>query len=65
MTTTKLRRHHKGRRDNPVAFAEIMSTNGWEDIPLDNITVMAIAEAFKVRDTPKITKKDLNEHIVK
>ena len=34
-------------KNDPVAYAEFMPTNGWEESPQDNFTVLAVSEAFK------------------
>ena len=41
------------------------SSNGWEEIPQDNFTVLAISEAFEIRNSMKIQEEFSNGHIVK
>ena len=47
-------------KNEPVAYAEIISTNGWEEIPQDNFTVLAVSEAFEIRNSVNIKEEDLN-----
>ena len=48
-----------------MAYAEFMSTNGWERIPWDSFAVLAILEAFEIRNSVIIKEEDLNGHTVK
>ena len=49
----------------PVPFADFTSENGWEELQRDNFFILAIAEAFKIKTSAKITDGALHEHIVK
>ena len=51
--------------NNPVAFAEFTSTNCWDDYQIDKFSVMATAEAFKIKSTANLSEYELNGHIVK
>ena len=51
--------------NDPVVIADFTSQNGWEDLQKDNFFILAIAEAFKVKTSAKITDGALNGHIVK
>ena len=52
------------RNNDPVAYAEYMSANGWEEIPQDSFTVLAVSEKFETRNSIKI-KEDLKKLLVK
>ena len=54
-----------GTENDPVAFAEFSSSNGWDDNQIDNFSVMAIAESFEIKNTRTLVEDDLNGHIVK
>ena len=51
--------------NDPVAFAELTSNNGWDEYQIDNFSVMAIAESFEIKNTNLLSENDLNEHVVK
>ena len=51
--------------NDPVAFAEFTSNNGWDDYQIDKFSVMAIAESFEIKNTSTLSENDLNGHIVK
>ena len=50
--------------DEPVAFAEFLSNNGWDEYQNDKLSVMAISEAFEIKNTAHVSEDDLNGHIV-
>ena len=50
---------------DPVAYAEVISTNVWEDIPQNHFTIMANSEAFEMKNSIDVRKEDLNGHMVK
>ena len=50
--------------NDPVAFAELSSSNGWEDYQIDNFSVMAMAESFANKNTRTIAEDNLNGLIV-
>ena len=51
--------------NEPVAFAEFTSKDGWEENHVDSFSVMAISEAFEAKKAVNLSKDDLNGHIVK
>ena len=51
--------------NDPLAFAEFTSRNGWEELQRDNYLMMSISDAFEIKQTAKISEDDLNGHIVK
>ena len=51
--------------NDPVAFAEFTSNNGWDEYQIDIFSVMAIAESFEIKNTNLLSEDDLNGHIVK
>ena len=51
--------------NNPVAFAELTSSNGWDEYQIDNFSVMAIAESFEIKNKNLLSENDLNGHVVK
>ena len=51
--------------NEPVAFAEFTSKDGWEENHVDSFSVMAISEAFEAKNAVNLSKDDLNGHIVK
>ena len=51
--------------NDPVAFAEFSSNNGWNENPIDNFSIMAIAESFEIKNTSTLIEDNLNGHIVK
>ena len=51
--------------NDPVAFAEFSSSNGWDNYQIDNFSVMAIEESFEIKNTRTLVEDDLNGHIVK
>ena len=51
--------------NDPVAFAEFSSRNGWDDYQKDNFSLMAIAESFEIKNTRTLVEDDLNGHILK
>ena len=51
--------------NDPVAYAEFMSANGWEEIPQDNFTVLAISQTTAIQNPMSMQEADLNKHIVK
>ena len=50
---------------DPVAYAEFISTNVWEDISRDKFTIMINLEAYEMKNLIDVRKEDLNGHIVK
>ena len=48
-----------------VAFADFTSKDSWEEYHVDNVSVMAISEAFEVKNTTSLSEDDLNGHIIK
>ena len=48
-----------------MAFAEISSSNDWDDNQIDNFSVMEITESFEIKNTRTLAEEDLNGHIVK
>ena len=53
------------KENDPVAFAEFSSSNGWDNYQIDNFSVMAIEESFEIKNTRILVEDDLNGHIVK
>ena len=51
--------------NDPVAFAEFFSSNGWDDYQIDNFSVMAVAESLEIKNTRTLAEDDLNGYIVK
>ena len=51
--------------NDPVAFAEFKSNNGWDEYQIDKSRVMAIAESFEIKNTIILSEEDKNGHIVK
>ena len=51
--------------NDPVAYAEFMSSNGMGETPQDNFTVLTISEALNIRNSVNIQEEDLKGHIVK
>ena len=51
--------------NDPVAFAEFTSNNGWDEYQIDKFSVMAIAESFEIKNTNLLSENDLNGHVVK
>ena len=47
--------------NDPVAFAELTSTNGWKKFQQDNFSVMAISETIEVKNSVNLVEDDLNE----
>ena len=50
---------------DPVAFTDFTSENGWEEYHIDNFLVMAISEAFEIKQATTLSEDDLNGHIIK
>ena len=50
---------------DPVAFAELTSKNGWDEYKVDNFSVMAISEAFEIKNATNLSDDNLNGHIKK
>ena len=57
--------HQENHNNDPVAFAEFTTRNGWEELQRDNYSMMAISDAFEIKQTAKDSEDDLNGHIVK
>ena len=57
--------HHKNEDNDPVAFADFTSQNGWEELQRDNYSMLSISDAFEIKQTVKISEEGLNGHIVK
>ena len=55
----------QGTELDPVAFADFTSKNGWEDYQVDNFSVMAISEAFEIKQVTNLPEENLNGHIFK
>ena len=55
----------RGTELDPVAFAEFTSKDDWEDYQVDNVSTMAISEAFKIKNTTSWSEDDLNRRINK
>ena len=36
--------------NDPVAFAEFSSSNGWDNYQIDNFSVMAIEESLRIQE---------------
>ena len=53
------------QKNDPVAFAEFSSINGWDKYQIDNFSVTAIAESFEIKNTRTLIEDDLSGHIVK
>ena len=51
--------------NDPVAIAELTSTNGCDDYQIDKFSVMTIAEAFEIKSTANLSEDDLSGHSVK
>ena len=47
-----------------MACLEFMLSKGWEEMPQDNFTVLAISEAFEVRNSIDIEAEDLDGYVV-
>ena len=52
-------------KNDPVAYAEFMSSNGMGETPQDNFTALTISEGLITRNSVNIQEEDLNGHIVK
>ena len=50
------------KENDPVAFAKFISSNGWDEYQIDNISVMAIAESFEIKITNLLSENDLYGH---
>ena len=48
---------------DPVAFAELTSKNDWDEYKVDNFSVMAISEAFEIKNATNLSDDNLNGHI--
>ena len=48
-----------------VAFAELLSKDGWDEYQTDKFSVMAISEAFEIMNTASLKEDDLIGQIVK
>ena len=57
--------HQENDDNDPVAYAEFTSRNGWEELQRENYSIMSISDAFEIKQTAKISEDDLNGHIVK
>ena len=57
--------HHENEENDPVAFAEFMSRNGWEELQRDNYFMLSISDAFDFKQTVNSSDEDLNGHVVK
>ena len=51
--------------NDPVAFAQFTSNNGWDEYQIDKFSVMAIAESFEIKNTFFLSEDDLNGPIAK
>ena len=51
--------------NDPVVFTEFTSKDGWDEYQFDKFSVMAISEAFEMKNTASLSDDDLNGHIVK
>ena len=51
--------------NDPEAFAELTSNNGYDEYQTDKFSVMAVAESFEIKNTNILLEDDLNGHIVK
>ena len=47
-----------------VAFTNFTARDGWENYQVGKFSVMAISEAFEIKNT-SLFEDDLNEHIIK
>ena len=50
---------NEDEENDPLAYAELISTNGCEDIP------RVISEAFEIKNLIDMRREDLNCHIIK
>ena len=50
---------------DPVAFADFTSKNSREEYHVDNFLVMAISEAFEIKQPTTLSEDDLKGHIIK
>ena len=50
---------------DPVAYAEFITNNGWENYQIHDFSVIAISESFEIKNTKTLSEDDLNGHIVK
>ena len=50
---------------DPLAYAEFITNNDWENYQIDGFSVMAISESFEIEDTKTRSEDNLNRHIVK
>ena len=57
--------HQENNDNDPVAFADFTSRNGWEELQRNNYSMMSISDAFEIKRTVNISEEDLNGHIVK
>ena len=55
----------QGTELDPVAFADFLLKNGWEEYHVDNFSVMAISEAFEIKQAINLSEEDLIGHIIK
>ena len=51
--------------NDPVAFAEFTSKDGWEEWQFDKFSFVAISEEFELKNSASLSEDDLNRHIVK
>ena len=49
---------------DPVAFADFISRNGWEELRRDKFFKLAIAQAFEIKKSAKVFEEDLKGRIV-
>ena len=47
-----------------VAHANLMSSNGWEEIPQDSFTVLPISKEFEIRNSVGVQEEELIGHIM-
>ena len=50
--------------NDPVAYAEFATNNGWEEYQIDKFSVMAISESFEIKNGKTLSEDDLNGHTV-
>ena len=55
----------QGTELDPVAFAEYTSKDGWGEYQVDKFSVMAISEAFEIKNTTSLSEDVLKGHIIR
>ena len=48
-------------KNDPITYAEFISTTGWEEIPGNEFTVLATSEAFQIKKLIYLREEELND----